>query len=170
MPKGTRTEIKLVGADVVLTTSDGNQQMMSRLEALDIAAKDFQPLMEQFGAYVVDDHIAKQFKKQGTPKRWAPLSKRYEKWKRDNYGNLPKLILTERMSKGFKYQATPRTLKIINRVTAGQGKNKTPRWIWHQDGTETMPARPMLQLGKRDYAVLIKLAHKHLLFDEGAGL
>ena len=170
MPRGTRTEIKLVGAEVSLTTSDGLTRIMSRLEALDIAANDFQPLMEHFGAYVVDDHIVKQFKQQGTPKRWAPLSKRYAKWKRDNYGMLPKLVLSGKMKRGFRYQATPRTLKIINRVTAGQGKNKTPRWIWHQDGTDTMPARPILQLGKKDYAMLIKLAHEHLLFEEGVGL
>jgi hypothetical protein len=68
------------------------------------------------------------------------------------------------MKQGFKSETTKRTLRIINRVAAGQRGNKTPRWTWHQLGTETMPARPMLQINQHDYTRLRQFAQAYVTF------
>ena len=164
--QGRATTVKLVGADIVLRAGakDNVDDVLDYLNALGLRFQDFQPVMERFGEYLVEEHIPRQFKQRGTPKRWAPLNDAYAKRKRALYGNRPLLVATGRMKAGFKYETTPRTLKVINRVTAGQGRNKTPRWTWHQNGTETMPARSMIQIGQTDYRRLRQLAQAYLTF------
>ena len=170
MPSGSRTVVKLVGCEVVITASKGSDAVAKRLDDVADNAENFQPVMQDYGDYLISQHIPNQFAKQGAPKRWARLSDKYAAWKRANYGNLPKLVLTGRMRGGFKYETGPRSLRVINRVTAGQGRNKTPRWVWHQDGTENMPARPMLQIGKKDHDMLRKFARLRIISGEGIGL
>jgi len=160
--QGRKTTVKLLGADVTVRNGLEVDDFVAHLEALGMRFNDFQPVMERFGEYIVDEHIPRQFKRRRTPKRWAPLSPDYAARKRRLYGNLPLLVLSSRMRGGFKAQATKRTLQIINRVAAGQGRNKTPRWTWHQLGTETMPARPMLQINKADYARLRQIAQAYV--------
>lgn len=167
---GSKTVVKVVGAQITLRTNADHAMIAGRLEDLGLAAKDMRGAFDQYGEYIVNKHIPNQFKRQGTPKRWAPLSEKYAQWKRKHYGNLPILVLSGKMRKGFKWQVTPRTMKIVNRVAAGQGGNKTPRWLWHQEGTDNMPARPMLQIGRKDRDMLIKYAHAHLRAAEGIGL
>lgn len=159
--RGTRTTLKLVGADVAIRTSYDSADIAASLEALSISAKHLQPVLDDYGAYIVDKHIQNQFKRQGTPKRWAALSRDYAAWKLANYGRKPILVLTGRMKAGFKWQATARTLVI---------KNSRKYWQYHQDGTDKMPARPVMQIGKRDRDQLIRIAHRHFRFDEGIGL
>lgn len=160
--QGRKTTVKLLGADVTIRNGIETDDFVAYLEDLGLRVNDFQPVMERFGEYLVEEHIPRQFKRRGTPKRWAPLSQAYADRKRRQYGNLPLLVLSGRMKAGFKYEATKRTLRVINRVAAGQGRNKTPRWTWHQDGTDTMPARPMLQINPYDYTRLRQFAQSYV--------
>ena len=172
--QGRKTTVKLVGSEVTVRNAIEVDDFVAYLEALGMRFDDFQPVMERFGQYLVEEHIPRQFKQRGTPKRWAPLSPQYAAWKRRHYGNLPILMLSGRMAAGFKYETTKRTLRIINRVAAGQRGNKTPRWTWHQNGTATIPARPMLQINKFDYARLRQFAQAYVTFSStvrgGGGL
>ena len=160
--QGRKTTVKVLGADVTVRNGIETDDFVGYLEDLGMRVNDFQPVMERFGEYLVEEHIPRQFKRRGTPKRWAPLSKDYAAIKRRLYGNLPLLVLSGRMKAGFRYEATKRTLRVINRVAAGQGRNKTPRWTWHQTGTETMPARPMLQVNQYDYTRLRQFAQAYV--------
>lgn len=169
MARGTKTVVKVVGGEVSMMTT-GGMAVFDRLDWLRVRLRDMRVLLAKFGEYLVNEHIPGQFKAQGTPRRWAPLSARYAEWKRRNYGNLPILILMGRMSKGFTYEAHARSLVIVNRVAAGQRGNKTPRWIWHQFGTDRVPARQMLQIGKRDHQRLQRIARDYLAFEQAEGV
>ena len=166
--RGLVTTVNVVGGDVSILMT-GEMALFDRLDWLRVQLKDMRVLMAKFGEYLVREHIPGQFKAQGTPRRWAPLSARYAAWKRANYGNLPILILSGRMSKGFTYEAHARTLVIVNRVTAGQSDTSTPRWVFHQFG-QRRKNRPMLQIGKRDHQRLQALAREYLAFEQGEGV
>lgn len=160
--QGRKTTVKLLGADVTIRNGLETDDFVTYLDDLGLRFNDLQPVLGRFGEYLVEEHIPRQFKKRGTPKRWAPLSPDYAALKRRLYGNLPLLVLSGRMKAGFTSEATKRTLRVINRVAAGQGRNKTPRWTWHQNGTETMPARPMLQINQYDYTRLRQFAQAYV--------
>jgi len=117
--------------------------------------------LQRFGAYLVDQHIPQQFEKQGTPKRWAPLSPKYAAWKKRHYGSLPKLILTGAMRDSFTYQVTPRTLRV---------ESKVKYWTYHQTGTRKMPARPVVQISQKDRDELRTLTRAWITFETGGGV
>lgn len=166
--QGNKTVVKLIGCELTMQTS--GDDIAGYLTALGLRIEQLEPVLERFGKYMIEQHIPGQFKAQGKPKRWARLNDKYAEWKRKHYGSLPKLVLSGRMRAGFSYQVKPRSLRVINRVTAGQGRNKTPRWVWHQNGTENMPARPMAQMTKRDWDVLRQYAMEYLTFETGGGV
>jgi hypothetical protein len=156
--QGKRTVAKVVkvtvpGVVVALGSNGGAEVMGERLDHVLASVEDMEPVFELFGHYLVSDHIAKQFKVQGNP-RWAALSPRYAAWKAKHYPDRPILVRTGGMRDGFTWEAKPKSLRIVNRVKAGQARSSKPRWVYHQDGTPTMPARPMLRLGTPDYARL----------------
>ena len=158
--KGKKTVVKLTGVDVQIQSYSAGE-VLDYLQNVGLRAKDMQVPLQRFGAYLVDDHIARQFAQQGTPKRWAPLSKRYAAWKRANYGNLPKLVLTGAMRDSFTYQVTPHTLRIESRVKY---------WTYHQTGTRKMPARPILNLTRKDRDTLSRIALDWITFETGGGV
>lgn len=150
--KGRRTVVNVLGGTVGLAFDD-EADILRFFEDAEGRLSDLSEPLDEYGRYLVEEHIPRQFKRQGTPKRWASLSKKYREWKEKHYPGRPILVLSGRMKAGFRWKARKRSLQIINRVTAGQ-KNKTPRWQWHQSGTGKMPARPMLQVTDKDLAVL----------------
>lgn len=123
--------------------------LIEYLEDLKLRMVDLEPVFDRFGEYIVGDHIPNQFVAQGTPSTWAALSPQYARWKEVHFPGKPILERTGRMKRGFRWEARPRSLRIINRVTAGQSV-KIPRWRFHQEGTSRMPARPMLQFTSQD--------------------
>lgn len=168
--QGRKTTVKLIGCEIHLRSGINNDDFVEYLSALGLRMHEFQPVMERFGAYLVNEHIPRQFKRQGTPKRWAPLSPAYAERKRRLHGRLPILVLSNRMRRGFRYKVTKRTLRVINRVKAGQKGRGAPRWTYHQNGTSTMPARPMLQITRYDYRRLREFARDYLTFNQGGGV
>lgn len=159
---GRFTIIKLVGTEIrVNDRMPGAEDLTIQLEAMDVRIRDFREPFDDFGAHLVKNHIPRQFRRRGFPRRWAPLSPSYAAWKRRKYGNLPLLVLTGRMKAGFRHEATKRTVRIINRVRAGQ-KSGLPRYLYHQYGTEKMPARPAVQLRRKERALLSQLVERYL--------
>jgi hypothetical protein len=167
--QGRKTTVKIVGAEIMLGGGIAKADVIRYLNDLHVRAQDMQVPLQRFGAYLVEQHIPRQFEAQGTPKRWAPLSPAYAAWKRRHYGNLPKLVLTGAMRGGFRWETTPRTLRVINQVKSGQ-RGGVPRWTYHQLGTEHMPARPMLQITNKDYARLREIVNLWLTFETGGGV
>jgi len=158
--KGKKTVVKLTGCEVTIQER-GTQEAITYLNTLQLRAKDMRVPLSRFGAYMVDEAIPAQFKAQGTPERWAPLSKKYAAWKRAHYGNLPKLVITGAMRDAFTWEVTPRTLRIENSVKY---------WTYHQTGTRKMPARPPLNVRKIDRAKLNELAALWMLQETGGGV
>ncbi len=168
MPAGQLAVVKVTGGDISMKTIKG-MAIFDRLEWLSLRLRNFQSVLEVFGTYLVEQHVVRQFAAEGTPNKWRPLSPAYAKWKAARYGSLPILVRTGAMKAGFTFLAAPRTLYIINRVAAGQGDNKTPRWLWHQFGTSRMPARPVLQINEPDRRKLADLALSYLAFNQSEG-
>ncbi len=160
--QGRRTVIRAVGGQVVVRFGDiSTDDIVKYFEDLGLRMSDMQAVFDRYGEYIVDEHIPRQFRARGTPQGWAPLSPAYARWKATHYPGMPLLERTQRMKKGFRWEAKPRSLRIINRVTAGQSV-RIPRWRFHQDGTGKMPARKMLQITQRDNDKLLELSQEYL--------
>jgi len=159
--QGRRTVVKVLGGTASLSFGD-TADVIRFYEDAERRLNDLSEPLDQYGRYTVEEHIPRQFAARGTPKRWASLSAKYAAWKAKYYPGRPLLVLSGRMKAGFRWKARKRSLQIINRVTAGQKGNNTPRWRWHQDGTPRMPARPMLQVTDKDLAELSRLIFAHV--------
>ena len=116
--RGKITVAKLVGATLFigLPTTEVLEQ---RLEDIGMRAKDLKPVLDAFGRHIVEEHIPAQFARQGTPRRWAPLSPAYKRWKDKHFPGRPILVRTGAMQAGFRWEAHPRSLRVVNRVMAG---------------------------------------------------
>lgn len=160
--QGRRTVVRAVGGQVDVRFGDiDTPDIVKYFEELGLRMEDMQPVFDRYGEYIVEEHIPRQFQTQGTPNRWAPLSPKYALWKSIHFPGMPLLQRTQRMKRGFRWEAKPRSLRIINRVTAGQSV-RIPRWRFHQDGTSKMPARQMLQISQRDNDKLLELSTEYL--------
>jgi phage gpG-like protein len=153
MARGKITVILVLGGAIQIGVTD-DKDIIRFFEDKETKLKNMKQPLEKYGEYLVTDHIVRQFAQQGFPKRWAQLSPEYAKWKRRHYPGRKILELTGKMKGGFRVDAGPKSMRIVNRVTAGQRRNKIPRWEWHQYGTGIMPARPMLQITEDDMAEL----------------
>jgi phage gpG-like protein len=168
---GKQTVVSLAGVDLYLRFGKlSTDDFVHDLNDLGLRMNDMRPVLDRFGAYLTNEHIPEQFRRQGTPKRWAPLSPKYEEWKRRHYGRLPILVLTGQMRAGFRWETGARTLRVVNRVKSGQRGRGEPRWVYHQFGTSKMPARPVLQVRPKDIARLRELAREHLAFYQAEGM
>ncbi|ATW62765.1 putative tail completion and stable head joining protein [Synechococcus phage S-CBWM1] len=87
-----------------------------------------------------------------TGARWAPLSKRYQKWKIDHYGSLPKLILSGRLL------TTTRVAKVGKQIVVDM-----PAYgMYHQLGTSKMPSRPFLGIPDRTLKQLATISFRNI--------
>ena len=159
--QGRLTVAKVLGGTVSLSFDD-TIDTIRFYEDTERRLKDLSEPLDEYGRYLVEKHIPRQFAKRGTPKRWATLSAKYAAWKAKYFPGRPLLVLSGRMKAGFRWKGKKRSMQIINRVAAGQRGNKTPRWQWHQHGTSQMPARPMLQVTDKDLAELTRLIFAHV--------
>ena len=161
--QGRLTVIKVVGGEMHVRFGQPNvDDFATRLEELGLRMQDLQPVLDKFGRYLVREHIPGQFAAQGHPKRWASLSPAYARWKARHFPGRPILVRTGAMKGGFRYEARKRSLRVINRVKAGQKGRGKPRWFYHQHGTGNMPARPVLQISDADRQKLSELANEYL--------
>jgi len=157
------TVVKVAGGELAIRFgSIDKDDFATYLENIGLRMQDIQPVLDRYGAYIVNEHIPRQFEAQGTPRRWAPLSRAYAQQKARQYPGRPILVRTGRMKGGFRWEARARSLRIINRVMAGQRGRGVPRWFYHQSGTSKMPARQMLQFTDDDREHLHQFAEEHL--------
>lgn len=160
--QGRRTVLRAVGGEIGYRFgSFDTDDLIEYMDELKLRMVDLQPVFERFGEYIVGEHIPHQFAVQGTPRAWAALSPAYARWKAINFPGMPLLQRTRRMVRGFSFEAKPRSLRITNRVTAGQSV-KIPRWRLHQEGTGKMPARPILQFTNKDRDKMHEFTKEHL--------
>lgn len=163
--KGRLTTVRVLGGTVRLSFGEP-ADIIRFFDRMGSNLVDLTEPLDKYGEYLVTRHIPTQFERQGFPKRWAQLSEAYRRQKERRYPGRPILVATGRMKEGFRWKARPRSMQIINRVTAGQ-KVKIPRWFFHQFGTPHMPAREMLQVTDKDLAVLSGLVWDYVLEEEG---
>lgn len=164
--QGRLVVLKIVGAE--LRFNDGaTDNLTESLDDLVVRANDLQQPNREFGEYIINRHIPLQFQQQGTPKKWKPLNATYAAWKRKHYGNMPILIRTGAMRAGFKSQVTPRTLRITNSVKAKGGK---PYWQYHQEGTDNMPQRMLIQMVSADRDIYRGFVIDHLIHKQTGGV
>jgi phage gpG-like protein len=163
IPRGRRTVTRSVGGLVgVRFTGIDLDDYALALRGIARRGQNMQPAFEEWGRYLVEEHVPEQFARQGTPKRWARLSPTYAAWKRRKYGNLPILVRTGGMRAGFQWKAHPRSMQIVN---------LKKYWQYHQFGTRHMPARPVLQVRKQDQDRLAQISLAYLIAEtSGAGL
>lgn len=112
------------------------QGIVRRSSDLRVPFEAFQPVW--FAA------IEDVFDAGGEPVPWPDLSPAYQGWKGSVAPGKPILRLTDRMYDSLTsqtgetiWQVGPRSIQFGSRV---------PYFIWHQEGTAKMPARPMLTL------------------------
>lgn len=158
--QGRQTVLKVAGG-VIYTRSAGEEPLGLRLEEIGARLHDMQPVLDEYGRYLVNTHIPAQFAALGTPARWAPLSLRYARWKALHHPGQPLLVRTGAMKAGFHWNSGPRSLRIVNRIRAGQSGGE-PRWQYHQWGTAQLPARPVIQLTNKDRRRLQELAEEYI--------
>lgn len=158
---GRLTTVKVIGGTIGIRFGDTTDTIRF-FEDKESKLSDLTEPLTRYGDYLVSEHIVRQFQRRGFPAGWAPLSPAYAEWKREHFPGRRLLELSGKMRRGFRFKAGPRSLRIINRITAGQKGNKTPRWFWHQFGTPKMPARPMLQVTDKDLAKLTEFVFDFL--------
>jgi hypothetical protein len=161
--QGRLTVVKVAGGELVIRYgSIDKDDFAAYLKDIGLRMQDIKPVLDRYGDYIVNEHIPRQFAAQGTPRRWRGLKEPYKSWKARHYPGRPILVRTGRMRRGFRWEARPRSLRIINRVMAGQRGRGRPRWHYHQEGTSKMVARPMLQFTDADRDKLHEFAEEHL--------
>lgn len=158
-PWGRETVVKLVGGEIRFRFAGAVSLWRKALGDVATSAKDLTPVFEWFGQYMVGEggfegSIMRNFAAEGRPKPWTPLSPAYAKRKRQKYGNRPILVASGAMKRGFRFEATPRTLRIWN---------LRDYYVYHQRGTRKMPQRQMLVLLRQDKAKLTWRLNRHLM-------
>lgn len=156
---GRNTTVKLLGGTLYVNVPGrGTQHIRDRAMHIKARSENLKPLFSAYGEYLLG-RIDKSFRYEGLPRRWQPLAQSTVKDRiRRGYGSGPILQRTGRLRRGFRKQVTPRTLQISNPVSA-RGVNL---FAVHQQGTRTIPARPMLRITRVERAALSRLIEEHL--------
>lgn len=143
--RGRLTVAKLYGSEILLRFDPGADVIAEEIDRRIARLRDLRPVFDEYGAYLVEEHIPLQFKLEGQPQRWARLSERYARYKKKYYGNAEILVISGAMKRGFKHQTFKRSMRIVN---------PDKKWFYHQFGTGTIPARPMVQVRDTDRRML----------------
>lgn len=139
---GKNTRIKFVGGELFIKTD----VIDYITPALDGIVKRSQDLRIPFEAFqpVWFDAIQQVFDAGGDPVPWPELSPAYAGWKSSVAPGKPILRLTDRMYDSVTSQ-TSDTIWEVGPKHIAFG-SRVPYFIYHQEGTANMPARPMMTL------------------------
>lgn len=92
---------------------------------------------------------------------WAPLSKKYAKWKEAHYPGRPIEVLRGNLKKALTQSSSAHAFRESNRQAMVFGTADLPYASAQQEGTEHMPARPPLDFEKdvlgRDLTMALRL-------------
>lgn len=135
-----------------------------RLDRFSDNLQDAEPAFEAMARYQVTVVNARQFTQQGSPEvggTWAPLSPPYARWKAKRRPGRPILVfdgdLRDSMTKvnNGVYEVWNRGFVVGTAV---------PYATYHQNGTPTMPARPLLGSPRRsDTRELTKILQRWIV-------
>lgn len=152
---GKNTVVKLIGADVIVQfTGDGSEKLIHKLDHFSVGAKDFTAVFTDFNV-IMQASIQNNFKAEGRPASWQPLALSTVSQRiREGYGGShPILVRSGRMKRGFKERIGKRSYAVYNKVFY---------FKYHQFGTPTIPARPMVVMLKGLRSNFTEIARKHL--------
>jgi phage gpG-like protein len=135
------TVAEFLGGEMRIKTHFDQDDVALRFKEIGGLLGDLQPVLQEYAEYLIDEHIPEQFRRQGFPRRWARLSSIYALWKLRRHGRLPILVLSGKMRRGFSYEVGKRVMRITN---------TQKYWVYHQYGTNRMPARPVMTMTKND--------------------
>ena len=129
--------------DIDLANLDRFRQLIVRLLYVITTVEDPSTIRQLEQAFYQTE--AQQFNTQGgLTGGWPPLKPRYQAWKDRNYPGLPMMVLTGRLRNSLIsrsgetiFMADPQGLRIGTRV---------PYAMYHQFGTRTMQARPVVPM------------------------
>lgn len=129
---------------------NGTVQLSRRLERFSILTADAAPAFEA----IADDFLRierRQFGSEGEygSGGWAPLSDSYGAWKAIHYPDSPLLQKEGDLVNSLTWAGAPGQVRDITPVSIELGTT-VPHGIFHQDGTDRMPARPPVQLTEAD--------------------
>lgn len=126
--------------------------------------EDAEPALQEMAEYQVEVINARQFKGQGSPEvggSWAPLSPPYKRFKDRVRPGRPILVfdgdLRDSMTKvpSGVFEVTHKSFTVGTQVHYA---------TYHQNGTPTMPARPLLgSPRKRDTQHFVKILQRHIV-------
>lgn len=122
-------------------------KVLNQLDATGEVLNDLFPEMEKVGNYLVDFFSNAVFETEGgiIDESWAELSDKYEKWKNDHYPGRGVLERTGELRQGFEALPTSTYCVIQNDKDYG---------IFHEYGTDRMPARVFLKLDQERSTII----------------
>lgn len=152
----------------VLRVSDGVRTITHDLERFRANTNNMKPALERV-AQVQADAVRDQFRTQGRHygTRWAALSPAYKSQKTRSRPGRPILLYNGKLKKHVApvlarnagiYQVTGKRMEI------GVAYSQVPYAQFHQEGTATMPARPILGTPTRaDQKAMVKEIHRWIV-------
>lgn len=155
---GRTARIKFVGG-VLNIKVRGQDSITQELTGVIRRSSDLRVPFEAFRPVWIDA-IQENFDAEGDPVPWPELSPAYAGWKSSAYPGQKMLRLTDRMYDSLTsmtsdtiWRTTPRTIQFGSRV---------PYFIYHQEGTSKMPARPMMTLPPHASAALVTMVMNYI--------
>lgn len=143
-------------------TVHGDKQLSRSLSRFGEGAKDMRPafrlIAKSFRAIE-----KKQFDSGGSygSGGWAPLSLSYAEWKELNFPGMGLLQRTGALMASLVGK-TDDSIEEIEKLTMSIG-TKLNYALYHQLGTPTMPARPIIELTEDDKRGWMKIIHRSLV-------
>jgi len=119
--------------DVTYHVDDAEVKAM--LKKLERKAKTMKPAMNDISVYMKHE-VMDNFKSQGRPNKWQPLSEKYSKYKSESAGaGKPILEFHGKLKQSINAKHTNDNAMVRTGVKYG---------VYHQTGTRKMPARPFM--------------------------
>lgn len=150
---GRQTRIKFVGGELNVKVN-GEENILANLTGIAKRSTDLRIPFEAFRPVWIDA-IQDAFDAGGDPVPWPELSPAYAGWKATAAPGKPIMRLSDRLYDSLTSQtsdtiwfAGPRSVQLGTRV---------PYFIYHQEGTQNMPARPVLTLPGHAAATLVTM-------------
>jgi phage gpG-like protein len=154
MPRwGRQTRIKFVGGDLLVKVS-GNENILANLTGIVARSKDLRIPFNAFRPVWINA-IQEAWDSGGEPVPWPALSPAYAAWKQSAYPGKPIMRLTDRLYDSLTSQ-TSDTIWFVGPKSMQLG-TRVPYFIYHQTGTNKMPARPVLTLPAHAAAALVTM-------------
>jgi len=110
-------------------------EVKAMLRELERKAKSMKPAMQDVSVYMKRE-VMDNFKAQGRPNKWQPLSERYASFKSQSAGSgKPILEFHGKLKQSINAKHTNNNAMVRTGVLYG---------VYHQTGTRKMPARPFM--------------------------